>query len=193
LEETYKLSSQDECIINLDPDQALEEIMGLYGHEIKRLIFTYVKNQADTDDVSQEVFVTVYKKLHTFKGNSSLKSWLYAIAINKSKDYLRSWNLRNLNLRKRLTESFMRKSLKEESSEELLLKDKESKALIQTIMELPLKYREVIILYYFKDLSTKEIAEILQVKDPTVRTRLRRARSRLKETIRKEGGDLFGL
>src|SRR5690625_7477862 len=77
--------------------------MNSYGNEIKRLIYTYVKNEADTDDIAQEVFVTVYKKLHTFQKQSSLKSWLYSIAINKSKDYLRSWQVRNRNLMKRIT------------------------------------------------------------------------------------------
>src|SRR5690625_7125884 len=102
--ESYRLSKQDKVITNLDKNQAIEVIMNRYGNEIRRLIFTYVKNKADTDDVAQEVFVTVYKNLHTFQKRSSLKSWIYSISVNKSKDHLRSWKMRNQRLKERSSE-----------------------------------------------------------------------------------------
>lgn len=186
--ESYNLSEQDELIISLERNQALEIIMNSYGNEIKRLIYTYVKNEADTDDIAQEVFVTVYKKLHTFQKQSSLKSWLYSIAINKSKDYLRSWQVRNRNLMKRITREKKIKQPNLKSIEHRVVKDEENRKLITQIMELPLKYREVIILYYFNDFSTREISNITKVKDATIRTRLRRARERLKQNIDGERG-----
>lgn len=186
--ESYNLSEQDELIISLERKQALEIIMNSYGNEIKRVIYTYVKNEADTDDIAQEVFVTVYKKLHTFQKQSSLKSWLYSIAINKSKDYLRSWQGRNRKLLRRIKKERRGKQAKLESIEHKLIKEDESKELIKQIMELPVKYREVIILYYFNDFSTKEISQITKIHDATIRTRLRRARERLKQNIERERG-----
>lgn len=161
--------------------ETIESIMDQYGDEIKRFIFTYVKNQADTDDVTQEVFVTVYQKLHTFKGQSSLRSWIYSIASNKSKDYLRSWKGRNVRLKEKLYNS--QEPIFESSTEDISFRKTESTELLNQVLQLPLKYREMIILYYFKDFSIKEISDLLGEKEPTIRTRLARARQRLKFDI----------
>lgn len=85
-------------------EDALETIMNEYGTEIKRFIYSYIKNESDADDVTQDVFVTVYQKLDTFRGESTLRSWIYSIAINKSKDYLRSWKSRNLRIKEKLVQ-----------------------------------------------------------------------------------------
>lgn len=183
--ESYKLSEEDEFIMSLERNRAIERIMNKYGNDIKRVIFTYVKNQADTDDIAQEVFVTVYKRLDSFQGKSSLRSWLYSVAINKSKDYLRSWHIRNRNLLQRIKKEEKTTSSLRESLEYTLIKNAENKKLIKQIMDLPIKYREVIILFYFNDFSTREISDMLKVKDATIRTRLRRARARLKAKLEK--------
>lgn len=173
-----------------NPALAIEKIMEIYGDEIKRLVFAYVKNAADTDDVTQEVFVTVYQKLYTFQGNSSLKSWIYSIAINKCKDYLRSWHSRNQRLREKLQRSSYTMKTEETTPEELVLQNDNSSQLLKIVMDLPIKYREVIILFYFKDLSTKEISYILELKEATVRTRLNRGREKLKESLSSERGGI---
>ncbi|GGA83360.1 sigma-70 family RNA polymerase sigma factor [Ornithinibacillus halotolerans] len=171
-----------------NPALAIEKIMDMYGDEIKRLVFAYLKNAADTDDVTQEVFVTIYQKLNTFQGNSTLKSWIYSIAINKCKDYLRSWHARNKRLREKLITSSHTQKKEEITPEELTLQKDHSSELLQTVMNLPIKYREVIILFYFKDLSTKEISEVLNMNEATVRTRLNRGRLKLKDSLSAEKG-----
>ncbi|MFC4558300.1 sigma-70 family RNA polymerase sigma factor [Virgibacillus kekensis] len=175
-------------ILNTAPTRAIEKIMDLYGDEIKRLIYTYVKNTADTDDVTQEVFVTVYKKLDTFKGQSSLRSWIYSIAINKAKDHLRSWQSRNKRLKDRLIQSARVKKDTSDSPEDHTLKQSEFSSLLNQVMGLPIKYREVIVLHYFKELSTKEIADALSMKEVSVRTRLKRGRDKLKQLLSAERG-----
>lgn len=179
-------------IIDMEPAAAIEMIMDTYGDEIKRLVFTYVKNNADTDDVSQEVFVTVYKKLHTFQGKSSLKSWIYSIAINKCKDYLRSWHIRNKNLTNRLRKAVQFRNKTHSSPEQDIVKRSESDGIIEQVMEMPLKYREAIILFYFKEFSIKEMSEILNMNEATIRTRLFRARGQLKELLSAERGGEIG-
>jgi RNA polymerase sigma factor (sigma-70 family) len=171
-----------------NPDLAIETIMDMYGDEIKRLVFAYVKNSADTDDVTQEVFVTIYQKLNTFQGNSSLKSWIYSIAINKCKDYLRSWHARNKRLRDRLITTSHTMKKDEITPEEQAIQKDHSSELFHTVMELPIKYREVIILFYFKELSTGEISQVLNMNEATVRTRLNRGRAKLKECLSSERG-----
>ncbi len=162
--------------------------MEAYGDEIKRLVYTYVKNTADTDDITQEVFVTIYQKLNTFQGKSSLKSWIYAIAINKSKDYLRSWQARNKRLRERLAQSSHEIVRQEATPEEKSVQKDHASELLATVMDLPVKYREVIILFYFKELSIKEISSVLKLNEATVRTRLNRGRAKLKECLSPERG-----
>jgi RNA polymerase sigma factor (sigma-70 family) len=180
-------------VLQASPSQAIEAIMNAYGDDIKRLIFAYVKNAADTDDVTQEVFVTIYQKLNTFQGNSTLKSWIYAIAINKCKDYLRSWHSRNQRLRERLIQSTHTAKTEAATPEEEALENDHSNELLQKVMELPIKYREIIILFYFKELSTKEIGQVLNMNEATVRTRLNRGREKLKECLTPErGGENHG-
>ncbi|SDQ07989.1 sigma-70 family RNA polymerase sigma factor [Virgibacillus salinus] len=182
----YKDDGQD--IIQMNPAEAIEEIMDLYGDEIKRLIYTYVKNNADTDDVTQEVFVKVYQKLSTFQGKSTLRSWIYSIAINKSKDHLRSWESRNKRLKEKLSQSAQFMEKPGETPEEQIIRQYESSDLLNQVMGLPVKYREIIILYYFKELSTTEIGHALNMKEVSVRTRLNRGREKLKQLLSLERG-----
>lgn len=182
----------DSAIMKMHPFEAIEIIMDTYGDEIKRLVFTYVQNKADTDDVTQEVFVTVYQKLKAFQGKSSLRNWIYTIAINQAKDHLRSWQARNKKLKEKLRQSasFLRKDQK--TPEEYMIKQTTTNLLLTQVMDLSIIYREVIILYYFQDLSTLEISEILHTKEATVRTRLSRAPEKLKQLLLVERGENFG-
>lgn len=187
MEHTEKLRLvHEENILQLETMEALEVLMDTYGDEIKRLIYTYVKNDADTDDITQEVFVTIYEKLHTFQGKSTLRSWMYSIAINKSKDYLRSWNKRNQRIKEKLTLS-AKNNNHVEFLEDRLIEQDEKQRLLANIMDLPLKYREVLILFYFKDFSTVEISSIIGVTEAAIRTRLKRGRDKLKQKLMERG------
>lgn len=168
--------------------QILEECMTKYGSEIKRVIFSYVRNHSDTDDITQEVFYTVYKNLNQFKGNAHLKTWIYRIAINKSKDHLRKANTQQ----KKLVELFNNHSSTTASVEELSLQSETSNELLKEIFNLPLIYREVIVLYYFEELNTQEIAHVLDENINTVEARLRRSRERLREMLETIGGEFYG-
>lgn len=182
-------SQQSLDYLHHKPSESIVEIMNIYGDEIKRLVFSYVNNEVDAEDVTQEVFVTVYQKLHTYQGDSSLKSWIYSIAINKSKDYLRSWHSRNQKLLNKIKNSGNLLVVSKETPEKETIKQDESDILFEKIMDLPIKYREVIILYYYKELSLKEISNILGQRLPTIQTRLFRARKKLKDLLldEKEG------
>ncbi len=189
----HSIKDKDESdIMQMNPSKAIEMIMDMYGDKVKRLVFTYVQNKVDTDDVSQEVFVTVYQKLNTFQGKSSLRSWIYAIAINQSKDHLRSWQSRNKRLKNKLIQSAPFLQRKSETTEEYLINQAQSNRLLILVMKLSVIYREVIILYYFKELSTLEVSELLNMREATVRTRLARAREKLKQLLLKERGEHLG-
>ncbi|BAK16758.1 DNA-directed RNA polymerase specialized sigma subunit, sigma24 homolog [Solibacillus silvestris StLB046] len=179
--------------ITSNPLEAIVEIMDTYGTEIKRFVYMYLKNEADTEDVTQEVFVAVYQNIHTFKGKSSLKSWIYSIAANKCKNHLKRNRLRHFNLIERLTRQQSSVSSKQEDLSELYLQNSLNKGLFEKVMDLPIKYREVVILYYYKELSIKEICAILNEKESTLQSRLLRSRNKLKDSILNEvGGTIHG-
>lgn len=70
-------------------DELLEEIVILYGDELTRLAYTYVKDSETAKDIVQTVFIKCYTHLKTFKGEAKLKTWLYRITINKCKDHVK--------------------------------------------------------------------------------------------------------
>ena len=190
--EVYPINSNSYLLSNIksNPTEAIEDILDTYGNDVKKFIYTYLKNEADTDDVTQDVFVTVYLKIGTFKGDSSLKTWIYSIAANMCKDYIRRHRLRPQNLFQRLTQQEFKKNQTSDIAEDYI-RSTVKEGLFEKIMELPVKYREVIILYYYKDLSIKEISYVLKEKESTLQSRLLRARKKLRELINK-GGIVLG-
>ncbi|RLQ94361.1 sigma-70 family RNA polymerase sigma factor [Falsibacillus albus] len=154
--------------------EMMSDLIKKYGEEIKRLIFTYVKEWNTAEDLTQDVFITVYLKRDTFQEQSSLKTWIYRIAINKSKDYLKSWGNRMLSLTNLFPSSYS-----DISTERRYFTRFENEKLGNAVFKLPVKYREVIILYYYKGLNTTEISELLQCKPSTVKSRISRAKKQL--------------
>lgn len=189
---SYEAFSTNEPITDQDRFKVLEDCMNQYGDEIKRVVFSYVKNHSDTDDITQDVFVKVYEKLDQFKGDSTstLKSWIYRIAINKSKDHLRSFTSKQKFLKEKVTQ--LRDHNEQKTPEDHSIQQESSNLLLNEIYQLPLKYREIIILYYFEELTLQEISEALGMNLNTTKARLRRGRERLKPKLKALGGDELG-
>jgi RNA polymerase sigma-70 factor, ECF subfamily len=163
-------------------DQAIriEEIMDTYGTNIYHLVYCYVHDKAIAEDLTQEVFFTAHVKQLSFRQEASLKSWITRIAINKCKDYLRSSYIKRT-IVSNLFQPFMKNTA--QSPEEVILQQDEAETLSELVLNLPIKYREVILLYYYQDFSILEISSVLKVKEATVKSRLRRGRDRLKLKI----------
>ncbi|GLC89548.1 sigma-70 family RNA polymerase sigma factor [Lysinibacillus piscis] len=162
----------------MDKEHYFNEALEAYGDYVKRLIYTYVKDIQKTEDIVQEVFMKFYKSIERFEGRASLKTYLYRIAVNECQNYLKSWHYRKLE---------MTEKIKHWTRQDSLELDYEQKEQRQTIGELvnalPIKYREVIWLYYYIELSVVDIAEVLKCSPNTVKTRLVRARKLVKITI----------
>lgn len=173
----------------VDRALALEIIMDEYGTTLKRLIYSYVKNWEVASDLTQEVFITVYEKLDTFQQRSSFKTWIFTIAVNKSKDYLKSWHHRNLVMNEKI---FFLKKDSAKGPEEYVLQANENSDLTALIWDLPLKYREILLLHYYQDLSIKEISEMLRLSIGTVKTRLYRGQDKLKKNFDFDRGEQHG-
>lgn len=154
-------------------DKEYVEAFKLFKNDIFRLAFSYTKNIADAEDITQEVFVKLYNNFYLFKNEEHLKKWLIRVTINQCKTlFLSAWKRKTLSL----TE-------KEENITKDISNEKDNN-ILETIFKLPKKYRLVVHLYYYEDYKISEIAEILNIKETTIQTRLSRARTMLKEIIK---------
>ena len=167
-----------------DQHHLFNDLVDQYGEGLMRLAYTYVKNKQAAEDVVQEVFMRAYEKRDDFKGNSSYKTYLYRMTINRCYDHLRSWSFKNMQLTNTLTMIFQGENYPEDTA---ITKD-EQYMLGKEILSLSLKYREVLVLYYYKELSVDEISTLLKCSTNTIKTRLKRAREKLKLQLEKNGG-----
>ncbi|WLR61482.1 sigma-70 family RNA polymerase sigma factor [Guptibacillus hwajinpoensis] len=157
-------------------NEIVRELIDDFAEQIKRLAYTYVKNWSVADDITQEVFISCFKNIDHFRGESSYKTWLFKITVNRCKDYLKSKWFRSM-------VPFRGDEKVEVATglDEILVQKSEGEEISQKVLSLSVKYREVIILFYYEDLSLQEIEELTGIKTETVKTRLRRAKLQLRE------------
>ena len=166
-------------VSQLSPED-MRAIMDQYGDDVWQYAYFLTKKPDMADDIAQEVFIKCYLHLDNFRHESSYKTWLYRITINLCKDKLKSWSFRNIIF----SDQFPNKSAKYKETPELQLINNESNQMVaEKIYSLPIKYREVIILYYYENLTYNEISDLLKVKISTVKSRLHRARLLLKRKL----------
>jgi len=158
-----------------------DALMDTYGAEMTKLAYTYVKNWSTAQDIVQDVFVKAYHQYDKREKLHSVKGWLIRLTINQSKDYLRSsWFRRVIGLdNKNMTETTT-------SPEEILSTTSSNAELSQAVLGLKQEYREVIFLYYYEELTVREMSEVLKVKEATLHTRLRRAKMQLHDHLKGE-------
>ena len=155
-----------------------EKVLDEYGDYLLRVAYFYVKNRTSAEDIVQDVFVRFYRKQDQFEERASLKTYLVKMTVNGSYDYLRSW--------KRKREIFFEKihSRTTNHTPELsMIEATEKMRVTEAILQLSIPYREVIVLYYYQEFNTVEIAEIIGCPESTVRTRLQRARKVLHDQL----------
>lgn len=145
-----------------------------YGDMIYRISLHYMKQRADAEDVTQDVFIKLIKKHQCFENKQLEKAWVIRVTINTCKDYYRYLKIRRAFS---LDEHFDQKQ-----------QETKTYGLLYEVAKLPLKYRSVIYLFYYEQYDIKEIAAILQKKEATITTWLYRARKSLKQQL-KEGDD----
>lgn len=158
-------------------EHELESYIALYRSNVYRLAFSYVKNNEDAEDISQEAFLKLYKSNESFRTSENVKAWLIRVTINLSKNLLKT---------------FWRQK-RSELNREIPVQSEKEEVLLGIISRLKPKYSVVLHLYYYERYSVKEIAEICNISSGTVRTQLVRARSQLKEMLLKEGYNEKGI
>lgn len=163
---------------NQDKDKLMHRLMDTYGNDVLRTSYMYLKDMQKAEDAFQEVFIKVFNKYESFKGESSEKTWIIKITINVCKDLLRSsWIKRVL-----LTDKFKERS-RGTGIENRIIKKDENRLLFNEVLSLSQPFKEVILLYYYHSCDTSEISKILNIAEGTVRSRLHRAREILKNKL----------
>jgi RNA polymerase sigma-70 factor (ECF subfamily) len=177
-------------------EPAFETLIDRYKDRVFRLLSRYCRDAIECEDLAQEVFLKVFRKLHTFQHDSAFFTWLYRIAANAATDHLSRAGRRRLRLvedEEVLDSTHSSRSAYDEASNSpsAPLLAAELAAVTRKIVDaLPEKYRTILILREFEDLSYNEIAEVLQCNLGTVESRLFRARQRFKEQLERTHPDL---
>lgn len=147
-----------------------------YTPYLLKMSYLYVKDRHIAEDLVQEVFVKIYQKYGEGLSLENPKGYLVQMTVNRCRDYFRSWHYRKMQLMDLWT-----------SNERAHNASSKSNEVIEHVLMLPLKYREVVILHYFDEQGTAEISTILKIPIGTVKTRLQKARQLLKGTLLEEG------
>ena len=151
-------------------DREFERLVHEYQKTLLRMCYLYLRDKTLAEDAVQETFIKVYKNMSSFRGESSEKTWLMRIAINTCHDIHRShWF--------KLIDPRYTPDMLPETNETFKQEEEE---LIAEIMQLPCKLREVLLLYYYQDMTVTEIADSLRISQSSVSGRLKRARDKLR-------------
>jgi len=164
-----------------DPAQALEQLMDDYGTVVMRTAYFYTGDRHHAEDISQEAFLRAYRNWANFRGDSSVKTWLTTITVNVARDKM---GVRMF--AEQPTDPSRMELGRTISVEEEALARLEKSEVLRHLMRLPLPYQETLYLYYYMDLSTREIADATSAPEGTVRNRLHRAREALARQMNKE-------
>ncbi len=164
--------------LNKINEEKLTQLINDYGNDILRLCTLYLKDRYLAEDALQETFIKVWKKYDTFNGKANEKTWITRIAINVCKNYLRTSWVQNTQCMDILDIA--------RTSPSQCQHLEESVDLINAILELNDKYRKVLLLYYYEEFSVKEISNILDIKQSTVMSLLKRGREQLRRKLEKE-------
>ncbi len=147
------------------------QIIDLYGNSILRLAYSYLHNMSDAEDILQDTLIQYLKTAPEFEGQDHEKAWLLKVAANLARNRIKYNKYRET----------------DELMEELVADTSEDLSFVwEAVKQLPEKYREVVHLFYEEGLSTREIAEVLERKEDTVRSDLLRGRDKSKIILKED-------
>jgi RNA polymerase sigma-70 factor (ECF subfamily) len=156
-------------------EKGFEILYDKYFHRIWKYVYAKLENREDTEDVVQEIFIKVWKGLPGFRGESSYYTWIFKIAMNTVNSFFRKKKIKFIPLE--LVDE-RRYSYSPPSYAP------EKRKVLEKVKILPSELKEVIELYYISGFKIREISEILDIPEGTVKTRLKRARRLLMELIK---------
>ena len=158
-----------------------------YGDMLFKLSYVRLQNVQDAEDVVQEVFYQYVKKAAFFESPEHEKAWLLKVTVNACRKVWRSaWRRHQCDWQEEVQDSEVKTPAMVPGPEESVCRKEERRQLMGKILALPAKYRDVIHLFYYEDLSVKEIALITGRAESTVTSQLTRGREMLKKSLKEE-------
>ncbi|MCF8012657.1 MAG: sigma-70 family RNA polymerase sigma factor [Clostridiales bacterium] len=168
-------------------EEAVALLVDKYGDRMLRAASAITGDQQIAEEVVQDTFLQVCKKIDSFNNESSLQTWIYRITINTAKNYIRgAWFRKVSNVENDEIASFSGPHA--DNPEDKYIQKEEGSGVILSLKKLPRKYREVLVLYYLEELSIKEISNILKQPEGSIKSKLSRGRTMLKAEIGKKRG-----
>ncbi|MBQ8480315.1 MAG: sigma-70 family RNA polymerase sigma factor [Akkermansia sp.] len=169
---------------------AFNVLMRRYSRKIHTLILQMVRNEADAYDLSQISFLKIFRAIPFFRNNCKLFSWMYPIAVNTARDFIRARDRRrknegpSLDDEERLTEIIKYCSSNSANPYEALINVETQTILQAAVDELSESHREVIVLRHYMQMEYREISELLNVQEGTIRSRVHYAHEKLKDILK---------
>lgn len=155
-------------------DAQITRMMEAYGESLLRMCFLLLQDGEQARDAVQETFLKAYRRWDSFRGESGELTWLTRIAINTCKDMRRTSWFRWVN----------RKVSLDDLPEQAYVQRYQDNEVLQAVTALPEKYRTAVLLYYYQGMTQDEIAQTLGIPVSTVKTRLKRAKDRLRDSLK---------
>lgn len=167
-------------------EAALVELMNQYGDYLLRMAYLLIKDHQRAEEAVQDTFISAFEKINQLEKEEHLKSWLTTITINRCRQQMRKWSFKHIFPDIETIERTQQAD-RIDSPEADLLAVEWNENLTAAIHALDYKYREVITLFYFNELKLAEIAASTNIKENTIKSRLKRAKKLLKDHLLKEG------
>ncbi len=164
-----------------------KEIIDLFKNRVFGMAYKFTNNYDEAQDLSQEIFLKIYKEIGGFRFESKLSTWIYRISINTCLD----WKRKNSKVKILSTnvlnddDETIDIDIKDDGPlpDELFIRSESQREVHELIYGLPDKYKAVIIMYHFNNMSYQDISTALDIPERTVETRLYRARRLLKDEL----------
>ena len=158
-------------------EDACQRLIGLYKGRVFSYVYRIIRNYDDAEEIALDTFVRCFKSLDSFDQTKTFSTWLFAIAHNLTVDFLRKRKQECEYLDE--THAFQEDFIQEYEKREQL------ESIEKALTKLEIIDREIVVLFYMEDKSYQEISEILDIPKTTIKTRLHRARLRLRDLVRK--------
>jgi len=182
-------------------EAAFRMLVTRYQERIHRLVYRYTKDALEAEDVTQDVFLKLYRKLDSFQWDSAFYTWLYRIAVNTAADHVSKRQRRPVQLSEDVGQLMgspdpdpsrqYRGPSASESPDESLLQEERAEVTHRILEQLPEGYRTILVLREFEELSYVEISEVLGCSLGTVESRLFRARARFRRILEERYPELL--
>ncbi|MGD9579975.1 MAG: RNA polymerase sigma factor [Vampirovibrionia bacterium] len=165
--------------------KAFETLIKRHQNKVRSVVYKFIKDTNDLDDISQEVFIKAFRSIKTYRSEAKFSTWLYRIAVNTCKDKLKSKHNKYNNvisIDEKIAEKI--ENTANDKTEDIIDLKADQKLVFKEIKNLPLKQQIVLILHDIEFLSYEEISKIANCPTGTVKSRLFNARKQLKEKLK---------